>query len=164
MPSLLAAPVSTSRRVGPELDLQLAEVLAAQQADEGARRFVEPLDDVLPELEAAGAHPLAHLAQRRPILGIEVPDDEAARRDALADEGAHQARAGLRGVVLRDRAAQGDAGIEVEMAEHRVAHGAADVVEVDVDAVRASGLDGGGEVLLGLVVEAGIEAEGVLDE
>src|SRR5262249_11345671 len=67
------------------------------------------------------------------------------------------------GVVLRDRAAQADAGEEVEVGEHGIADRAADVVEVDIDAVRARRLDGGGKVRLRLVVDAGIEPQLVLD-
>src|SRR5262249_55204425 len=48
-----------------QLHLQLAEVLAAQEPDEGARRCLEALDDVLLVLEAAGAHPFAHLVHGR---------------------------------------------------------------------------------------------------
>ena len=51
-----------------------------------------PLDDVLAVLELAALDPLAHLSACRCIAFGEVGDDEAARRHALADEGAHQAR------------------------------------------------------------------------
>src|SRR5262245_1737067 len=91
-----------------QLDQHLAEILAAQQADEGAWRLVEALDDVLAVFELARLDPFAELAACRPIALGEVGDDEALRAHALADEGAHEARAHRRrsGVVLRDRAAK----------------------------------------------------------
>ena len=96
----------------------------------------------------------------------EVGDDEATCRHALADEGAHQARAHLGGggVVLRDRTAKRDAREEVEVAQNGVGDRAADIVEIDVDAVGAGGAEGRIEILLGLVVDAGIEAEVILHE
>ena len=55
--------------------------------------------------------------------------------------GDHEAQIGtgrrLGLVVLRDHAAHDHAGERVEQAEHGVLHGAADILEIDVDAVRA---------------------------
>ena len=149
-----------------QLDQHLAEILAAQQADEGARRLVDALDDVLAVLELAAPDPLAHLAARRAVALGEVGDDEALRPHPLADEGAEQARADRRrgGVVLRDRAAQRDAAEEVDVAQHGVGDLAADIVEIDVEAVGAGGAQRRVEILLGLVVDAGIEAQLVLHE
>src|SRR6185437_5684836 len=119
-------------------------------------------DNVLLVLDAAGAHPLAHLLERRAVAHVEVPYDEAARGHALADEAIEPARAGLSDVILRNAAAQADAGERVEVGEHGVAYRAAHVVEVDIDPVRAGCLHRRGEVALRLVVDAGVEPQLVL--
>src|SRR5207245_975910 len=69
---------------------------------------------------------------------------------------------GLCRVVLGDQAAEDDTGEAIHLAEQRVEHLAADVLEVDIDAggTRAS------QVLVqvpALVVDAGIEAEFIGD-
>src|SRR5215470_3053316 len=126
------------RGIRSELDLQLAEILATQQSDEGARRVLKTLDNILLVLEAAAAHPFTHLAERRTILGVEVKDDEATHRHAAPDKQAEQPRSklGAGGIVLRDRAAQRHPRPEVEVEEDSITDGATDVVEIDIDTVR----------------------------
>src|SRR5262245_44490297 len=103
---LTGASWSPRCRLGPEPHLELAEVVAAQEADEGGGRLGDAaVDDVLLVLDAAGAHPLAQLVQRRAVARVEVPHDETARGGSLADKGAHPARARVGGVVLGDGAA-----------------------------------------------------------
>src|SRR6185312_2957794 len=109
----------------------------AQQADEGARRLVDALDHVLAVLDLAGLDPFAHLAHRDRIALDEVEDDGAAESDAAE---------------------------EIDVAQHGVGDLAADIVEIDVDALRAGGQQRLVEILFRLVVEAGIEAELVLHE
>ncbi len=67
-----------------------------------------------------------------------VDDDEPAQREALADGQAEiaGARGRLGGVVVGDRAAHGDPAVVIEHHQGRVQVIGADVVEVDVDAVR----------------------------
>ena len=65
---------------------------------------------------------------------------------------------GTRGVVGGDQPAHGDAAEQVHLHQHGVEDLAADVLEVDVDALGRGGLELGGEVA-GLVVDAGVEAE-----
>ena len=65
---------------------------------------------------------------------------------------------GLGRVVLRDEAADRNARKIVEQRQHRLLHGAADILEIDVDAVRT----GGFELLRKIgraMIDAGIEAE-----
>ena len=68
-----------------------------------------------------------------------VVDQEALEPGAEDDQEAEVPRRQLRlgEVVLRDLPADRDAGPEREPAEDRLRESAADVVEVDVDAVRA---------------------------
>ena len=67
-----------------------------------------------------------------------VEDDEALDLEALAHDGAEIGAGARRGVVvLRDHAAHHHAAVIVEPREHRLLHRAADVLEIDVDALGA---------------------------
>ena len=66
-------------------------------------------------------------------------------------------------VVLRDQPADGDARERVEQREHRVPHGTADVLEIDVDAVRARGGEAFGEIRRP-VIDRGVEPQLVRHE
>ena len=95
-----------------------------------------------------------------------VENDEAAHGDALLQEEPHQpAQAvrplGKRGcVILGDQPAKRDARSRVEKRRDRIENLAADILEIDVDAVRRRGLQLLGKTVR-LVVDAGIEAERV---
>lgn len=97
-------------------------------------------------------------------MAVVVEDDEALHLDALAQDRAHQRRQAVRPgwqlgvVVVGDDAADRDPGLGVEQREDSVEDLAADVLVIDVDAVRAGLGQSFGEVR-GMVVEAGIEAE-----
>src|SRR6516164_2221872 len=73
-----------SRGILAELDQELAEIAALQQADEGLRRPVEPFDDVLAVFELAAAHQErrhgAIFAETLPL----VTDNEPLDLEALA--------------------------------------------------------------------------------
>jgi hypothetical protein len=62
-----------------DLHQQLAEVLALEQAKERGWRILQALDHVLAILDAAAAHPFAHVAQEIRLSSSEIPDDEAAQ-------------------------------------------------------------------------------------
>ena len=82
----------------------------------------------------------------------------------LTSDAAHQQRRAIRpgrrlgGVVPGDQAAHRHARELVEQRQHRLEHRPADVLPVDVDAIRAGGAQRLGEVG-GAVIDAGIEAE-----
>ena len=89
------------------------------------------------------------------VAGHVVGDDEPLHQHAVADHGEEVAGPGLGHleVVLRDHAAEGDAREGVHKAQHRVHQGAAHVLEVDVDAVRAGAAERLVEVAPRVVVD-----------
>src|SRR5215475_11852755 len=62
-----------------DLHQQLAEVLALEQAKKRGRCVLQALDHVLAILDAAAAHPFAHIVQEIRLPRGEIPDDEAAQ-------------------------------------------------------------------------------------
>jgi hypothetical protein len=78
----------------------------------------------------------------------------------LTSKSSKVSRAGRRGtvVVAGDQPAKGDPGVEVEAGEDRIHDLAADILKVDVDAVRGGGLELLAPVL-GAVVDGRVEAE-----
>src|SRR5690606_11226953 len=84
--------------------------------------------------------------------------------DPVGQHGAHQPRQLIRPgrqsgvVVVGDQAADGDAGEVVEQADDRIQHLAADIFEVDVDAIGAGCPELAFESLV-TVVDGGIEAQ-----
>src|SRR2546426_11958064 len=93
-----------------------------------------------------------------------VGDDEASDERPIGEEreGVRSGRE-LRGVVLRDQAAERDARERVDEPQNGGEDVAADVVEIDVDPLRARLLERGHE-RLGAVVHAGVEAQLLHDE
>ena len=72
--------------------------------------------------------------------------------------GSQLARRHLGGVVGRDLAADRHAGEIVEQRKHRLEHRAADILEIDVDALRARRLEPRRQIAAAMV-DAGVEAE-----
>jgi hypothetical protein len=60
---------------------------------------------------------------------------------------------------LRDAAAQDHARARAQMRQGRVQRGAADIVEIEIHPLGAGARDGGGQVLLRLVVDRRVSAE-----
>ena len=60
---------------------------------------------------------------------------------------------------LRDAAAQYHARARAQMRQGRVQRGAADIVEIEIHPLRAGAGDGGGQVLLRLVIDRRVSAE-----
>ena len=89
---------------------ELAEIPAAQEADERLRGVLQTDDDVLPVPEPALAEPLGRVAVEVGEAVSVVGDDEAPDESPVGEE-REGVRAGreLRGVVLRDQAAERDA-------------------------------------------------------
>ena len=100
---------------------------------------------------------LADRLRRAPEV---VEDDEALHRRALDEQIAERARSrrGVGRVVAGDQAAERDAGADVEPREDRVHEVAADILEVDVDAVGRRRGELGGPVV-GAVVDGRVEAK-----
>ncbi len=109
----------------------------------------------LPRATACSCQPADALVE---AMGV-VRDEEALHARPEDDQEAQVARRqlGLGEVVLRDLPADDDAGTEREPPEDGLGQGAADVVEVEVDAVGAELLQARVDVV-GLVVDAGVVA------
>ena len=101
------------------------------------------------------------------MLGGKFVVDEAAHRQALGQDLAHGggqpvgAVAFSHAVGLRDQAGDRDARKLVEQRQHRLPDRPADVLEVDIDAVRAGRRQLGGEIGVP-VIDGGVEAKLVL--
>ena len=144
-----------------QLDHPLAAVLAGQQSDQRLRRILKAIDDVFLDFQLAGGDPRLQVAQCLVALIHEVHHDEALHDQALHhDQAGHAARPGRRrhAVILRDRAAAGDAAAIVHLRQAGFENVAADIVEIDVDAFRRRGLQRL-ERRTVLVIDRGIEAE-----
>ena len=129
--------------------------------------MLEPGDDGLPVPELARRpQPAQGVEGLGPAIKV-IGDDESAHRRALhvdlvdVDQPAPPG-ALARVVVLRHHAAQEDLGVEVQPHEQVVHDRAADVLEVEIDTVRGSGVK---QVAPGrvTVIDARIEAEFVND-
>src|SRR3954471_9892305 len=166
----LAAATSTASRywlcncdvtTSSELDHPLAAVVARQQSDQCLRRVLEAVDDVLLHLQLAGCDPGLEVGERALAFLHVVHHDEALHDEPLHhDQAGHAAWAVCRGraVILRDRAAAGDAAVIVHLRQAGFENVAADIVEIDVDALRgrrAQRL----EHRAVLIIDGGIEAE-----
>src|SRR4030095_5706810 len=128
---------SGTRGIGGQPHELLAEVPTLEEADEGGRSVLEPVRDVLAVLDPALAHP-APAVRDEVGLAVEVVRDDEALQQHPVDQERAQVGAGHRPrrVVLRAQPAEGNARVHVDVPEHRVEDRAADVLEVDVDAVR----------------------------
>src|SRR6266542_454933 len=120
------------------------EIAAFEHPDEGRRRVLEPVGDVLAITDAAIGDCGRDGAQEVGImLRGEFVVDETAQREALAQHLAHGRGEKVRssslagGAILRDQPAYGHAREGIEQGQHRLPNGAADIFEIDVDAFRA---------------------------
>src|SRR5579864_9420575 len=132
-PSISGGPAGPPSR---HLEHQLAEVLAPEELEQGVREGLEALDDVLARPQLAGGHPAGDLARRLGVAVGVIEDQHALHGGALDQQRQVVRRAlGRSGaVVLRDGAADDDAGAAGQPGERGVEDVAADVVEVDVQA------------------------------
>jgi hypothetical protein len=147
----------------------LAEGVGFQHCHEGGGRVGEAVDEFFAIAELAVAQPLPGLALEFGHFMKPIADDEALDAQPLA-QGREQQRRHLVGadasfgrVVFRYRAADRDAREAVEQREDRVENGAADILEIDIDAVGAGGFERVGEILP-LVIDGAVEAEFARDE
>src|ERR1700722_7661591 len=108
-----------SRLVRPDPHQLLAEIGALEKSHERGRRAVETLGDELLVLDLALADPPRHVAQKGGVTRGEIADDEAADGQALRQHRTHHRggpfrRLCLGVVVMRDQAADGNAGESVQ--------------------------------------------------
>src|SRR5262245_20573368 len=146
------------------LDDQFALVRSLEEFVHRARRFLQPFDDVNAVFEFAFHIPFDQFGDG--LLGAgQVIDHDEALHFRAADQDVYQivrAGDGIRGVVLRNHSADADPRALVDHRQHGVQDFSADVVEVDVYAVRAGPLQRLTDVL-GLVIDRGVEAQFVHD-
>src|SRR6266513_2308571 len=118
-------------------DKLFAEILAAQQADEGLGRIAQSLDHAFPVLEPPLPQPLLEILARGRVARGMIRNDETLQLHAVYQEGPDVFQAvGLGQVVLRNQPAQRDTGRPVQAPQRGVEDLAPDVLEMDVDAVR----------------------------
>src|SRR5258706_2952669 len=140
---------------------QLALVAARVQEIEDIGEGIEAtIAHVLADLQAAGRMPLAEFADRLGNAVDPIEDNEALQLEALRENISYilQPLRWRRGVVGGDQAAKRNASEQVHLREHGIEDLPADVLEVDVDALGAGGLEIGGEIAAP-VVDTGIEAQ-----
>ena len=150
-----------ARRVEERHEL-LAGVCAGEHSHERTRGVVQTFRDGLAVVELVRCDERRELLQRPgPVLHV-IADDEALQAHAVGEERWVVLQAIAGAVVVRDDAAERDARERIEAGEHTVHDRAADVFEVDVDAVRGRAGELIGEVVRA-VVDASVEAEVVDD-
>src|SRR5271167_1032052 len=144
-----------------DLDERLAEIFAFQKPDQFARRVLNTRCHVFAVLDLAFLDPPRQLAKALLVsLGI-VEDEEAFDAPAGADQVPEEARPqlGFLQVILGYLAANNDARLEIEEGKDIVGDAAADIVEIDIDALRAGGLEIGGQIPARAVIDASVVAE-----
>src|SRR6516165_9958827 len=154
---------AAAARIRGEPDQQLAEITALQQPDKGLWCAIETVDDVLPVLQRAAPD---QRGSHRPVFAPALPlvaDDESLDFNALA-HGCHEigTRARLDVVIFGDHSTHDHAGEIVEPRKHRLLDGPADILEINVDPVRASAVEGGAQIR-DAMVDRCIETELSLD-
>src|ERR1051325_5439919 len=162
-PAFIARFRRSPRRVGAEAHDQFPKILALQETDESGRRVADPLDHVFSVSHLAALH---QRRRQRAELAIALPmvaDDKALDVQPLAHD-RHQIGAGVRRrvIIFRDHAAHNHAAEIVEARKDGVLHRAADILEIDIDAVWAGLIERGAEIGVAMV-DRHIEAELVLD-
>ncbi len=148
-----------------DMDDDLAEIAPLEQIDQALGRGFQAFDPVFLVLHRAGGDPGAHRRQElRKARAIVEVDDEALHADALRQQGAEQHRALIGpvgqflGIVFGDDAAQGNPRAGIEQRQHRPQHLAADILEINVDALGAGGGELGLEIGVAMI-DAGVETQ-----
>src|SRR5580700_4403922 len=131
---------SPSRSISRHFEDQFAQVFACEQLQKSVGKSFESFHDMLARLEFARRHPPCHLLNSMGVAVGIVKDQHAFHGGALDQQREIVARALHRtgNVVLRDGAADHDASATRKVCESSLKDVTADVVEVDVDALRAS--------------------------
>src|SRR5262245_13583090 len=146
------------------LDYQFTLVRPFEEFIHRARGFLQTFDDVHAVFEFAFHIPLDQFGDGFLGLGQVIEHDEALHFRAAGQDVDQIVRTGdgRRGVILRDHSADADPRALVEHGQRGVEDFSADVVEVDVYAIRTGPLQPLANVL-GLVIDRGVEAQIVHD-
>src|SRR5699024_3486740 len=140
-------------------------VFAAEQLQQGSGKIIHRAgDDVLAALEPAGLQPTRHIAVCLHVAIRKIKYQETLHAAAVDQQRHVIGRAGHSpsGDVLVYRPADDDASTPGQIGQGCVQNGATDIVEVDVDAVRAV-LTQAASHVIGLVIDGGIKAQFFLD-
>src|SRR5262245_31871673 len=113
-----AASTATARSaswIRRHTDEELADVPALEQPEEGPGRVLESVHDVLTVLQPPISHPSCGLREEVGYAVDVVGDDEASHRRPVDQDRAEVGPGRqLRGVVLRDQAADGNPRVDVD--------------------------------------------------
>src|SRR5436190_1387509 len=141
----------------------LTEIVSLEQPDERGRRVFEPDSNALAILKLAFMYKSAEFFQcGLPQIQM-IGTNETAQLYAVDEKGPEIAHCQcVRIIVTGDQAAQGNSRKRIHMVQNCVENAAADVIEIDIHAARARGLEPGVE-RAGLIVDARIEPEFVHD-
>jgi hypothetical protein len=71
---------------------KFAEILAAQEADEGLRRVLEPINHVFAIFDPSLADSGGHIVHEIPIAPEKVGDDETSKCQSFGQDRSHQVR------------------------------------------------------------------------
>src|SRR5450759_22658 len=136
----------------------LAEVLTLEQSDERLGCVLDSFGDGFAVLDLARRHVATEFLDGFGPQVQVVADDEALQVCAGGEQSERILDGNGLAVITGNEAAQRDAGADVEAFQHRVEDLAADVLEINVDALRRRGLEQFVEIRL-FVIDAGIEPE-----
>src|SRR5580658_3255012 len=131
---------SPSRSISRHFEDQFAQVFACEQLQKSVGKSFESLNNMLARFEFTRRYPPCHLLNSMGVAVGIVKDQHAFHGGALDQQREIVARALHRtgNVVLRDGAADHDAGATRKVCESSLENVTADIVEKDVDALRAS--------------------------
>src|SRR5215468_3385706 len=147
-----------------DFDNQLALVRTVEEFIQRPRRFLQSFDDVHAVFEFSLHMPFDQFGDGLIGAGEVIDHDEALHFGAAGQDIDQIVRAGDRGrgVVLRDHSADADPRAQIDHRQYGVEDFSADVVEVDVYAIRTGSLQSLADVF-GLVIDRGVETEFVHD-
>ena len=126
---------------------QFAEVATFQQADKSLGRGFQSIHNIFSIPDLTGCYPRRHLTAKSRTLIDEFPLDETANEQAAAQDFAHDTRQTIRSgawcriVVLGDQSTDRYAREIIEKRKDGVPDMPADILEIDIDALRTSGFE-----------------------
>jgi len=145
-----------------KFDDQFSSIPTGEKHVYGIGGFVQAFDDRFLVLDLSEYFPLAELSGGFDESRGVVQNNEALHLEALDEDGAKAGEAGVLLGVARDETAEDDAAVQVHARENSVHDFAADVFEINVDAMGS----GGGQFFLPVwmfVVDSNVKAEVLRD-